>query len=71
MAEIDLELSGHPNPPWRSDSERSPQEIQTPPAKAKERTVFGLARDLKTLVREDRAQRSEHARRFHRAEKSH
>jgi len=70
MMEIKIERSGHPNPPWRRDDERPPPATPTPPTEAKEKTVFGLARDLKTLVREDRAQRSEHFRRFDRVGKS-
>ncbi|MGH6661301.1 MAG: hypothetical protein ACREB6_07160 [Rhodospirillales bacterium] len=62
---IDTELSGQPNPPWRADSERPPL-----PATAKARTVFGLAGELKNLVREDRLHRSEQTRRLKRAGKS-
>ena len=65
--EIDTELFGQPNPPWRADSERPPLPAPPPPATAKARTVFGLAGELKNLVREDRLQRSEHARRLKRA----
>lgn len=54
-----------PNAPWQPDSERPSLEA-SPPAKAKERTVIGLAGELKKLVREDRLQRSDHARRFNR-----
>jgi len=64
---IDTELSGQPNPPWRADSARLPLPAPLPPATAKAKTVFGLAGELKNLVREDRLQRSEHARRLKRA----
>ncbi|MBI2978989.1 MAG: hypothetical protein HYY38_09280 [Rhodospirillales bacterium] len=67
---IDTELSERPNPPWRADSERPPLPAPPPPATAKAKTVFGLAGELKNLVREDRLQRSEHVRRLKRAGKS-
>ena len=66
---IETELSGHPNLPWRADSERPPS-VAPPPAEAKAGTVFGLAGELKNLVREDRMHRSEQARRLDRAKNS-
>jgi len=70
MIEIETKLPGRPGPPWRADSEHPPLPTSPLPATAKARTVFGLAGELKNLVREDRLQRSEHARRLKRAGKS-
>ncbi|MBI2586534.1 MAG: hypothetical protein HYW28_11810 [Rhodospirillales bacterium] len=67
---IETELSGRPNPPWRADGARPPLPAPPPPATAKARTVFGLAGELKNLVREDRLHRSQHARQLKRAGKS-
>lgn len=66
---IETELSGQPNLPWRADGVRPPSEAP-PPARTKARTVFGLAGELKNLVREDRMHRSEQARRLDRARNS-
>lgn len=67
---IETDLSGRPNPPWQADGVPQPPEAGPAAAEVKERTVFGLAGELKNLVREDRMYRSEQARRLIRAKKS-
>jgi hypothetical protein len=67
---IAAEYPGRPTPPWQGDGANPPSAASPPPAETKARTVFGLAGELKNLVREDRVHRSDQSRRLKRAKKS-
>jgi len=62
---IEERLSKQPGPPWQGDSLDPLSETVSQPAKTeeppKERSIFGLAAELKNLVRGDRVHRSEQA----------
>lgn len=64
------ELTERPNPPWRAEAARAAPDAEPTLATAGARTVFGLAGELKNLVREDRMHRSQQARRLQWAGKS-
>jgi len=65
---IEEKLSRQPSAPWRRDSLDQPSEAESSPAileeQPKERSVFGLAAELKNLITGDRIHRSEQARRI-------
>jgi len=60
---IEKKMSQRPNPPWQGESPPRPSEAESPPAKPedkpKERSIAGLAGELKNQIRGDRIARSE------------